>query len=134
MKRLLCAFVCTLVVVVTMCGCGNKPTGVGGGASGLFASPKAAVETFIAAGTARDLDRLSQCFADMAEAEFDGFRNKTASPEDVEDLAKFLAGATVTGETINEGENTAVVTVKTGTRDEQIRLTKTPAGWKIVAF
>ena len=133
MKKIYHAFVYILVVTVTMWGCASSG-GVGRASKGDFSSPRTAIDTFIAAGSARDVELLSQCFADNAAGEFDDLRNKTASQENLEELAEFVEGANITGVTITENQNTAVVKVEFRSRNEQIYMTRTAAGWKIVDF
>lgn len=99
-----------------------------------FATPKAAMETFCTAAAARDLESLSRCFADNAPREFDGLRQKTATPEELDELAGFMHGASVTDVRINESAATAVVDVKLSSRNEHISMRKTDTGWKIVDF
>ena len=104
------------------------------GVKGDFSTPASAVETFIAAGVARDLDLLSQVFSSDAPAEFDFLRNKTASNEELDGLAAFVEGAEITGVRISNDQTAAVVAVKFRSRDEEISLIKTVDGWKIVDF
>lgn len=98
-----------------------------------FSTPRAAVQTLIAGATSRNVDLLSKCFADNASDEFTTLRTKTAAQKDLDDLATLFQGATVTNERI-KGERKAIVSVKLGSRDEDIELTKTAAGWQVVDF
>jgi hypothetical protein len=99
-----------------------------------FSTPKAAIETFIAAAVARDLDMLSQCFADNAPGEFDGLRKKTAGKKELDQLAESFQGATVANVVIELNGTTANVEVRRRIRDERIQLIKTVKGWRIVDF
>lgn len=102
-------------------------------AQGDFSTPRAAVQTLIAGATSRNVDLLSKCFADGAPDEFAPLRSKTAAQKDLDDLATLFQGATVTNEQI-KGDRKAVVSVKLESRDEEIELTKTAAGWQVVEF
>lgn len=101
-------------------------------AKGDFSTPKAAVETFIAASASRDADLISQCFAAESPGEFRKLREKTASPKELDELAEFTQGAQV-GDAQEKGDS-ALVKVKFNKRDEEISMTKTSDGWKIVDF
>lgn len=102
-------------------------------AKGDFSTPKAAVETFIAASMSRDADLISQCFAAESPAEFRKLREKAATPKELDELAEFVEGAQV-GDVKFRGEDLARVSVKFNKRDEEITMTKTDDGWKIVDF
>jgi hypothetical protein len=101
---------------------------------GDFSTPQAAVQTFIAASAARDLDLLSRCFAEGAPREFDGLRKKTATPEELDQLVEFMQGARITDVRINDSAGTAVVDVKLTSRDEHMSMRKIDTGWKLVDF
>jgi hypothetical protein len=129
--------------MISLIGCGPRtdpgnPTPQQGNAAskdkGDFSTPKAAVETFIAAAAARDADLLSRCIADTAPREFAKLRDRTASKEDLDGLAKLMRGGVITGVTADDGKGTAVVEVKLETRNERIRLTRATDGWKVVDF
>ena len=99
---------------------------------GDFTSPKAAVYTFIAAGTNRDAEMLSQCFDAESPGEFRKYREKTASQKDLDGLADFVNGAQITD--VKESGDRAVVSVKFKARNEEISMKKSAAGWKILDF
>lgn len=99
---------------------------------GDFSTPKAAVETFIAASGARDADLISRCFAAESAGEFRKLREKTASPKELDELGEFTQGGQVLD--AKEKGDSALVSVKFNKRDEQIAMTKTADGWKIVDF
>ena len=132
-----------MILAVMLAGCTTKagtgaptaqPGGNGQPAKGDFSTPRAAVETFIAAAAARDADVLSQSIADSAAGEFARLREKTAGKEDLDGIAQLLQGGGVTDVKIDEPNGTAVVAVKLRSRDERIQLTKAGSGWKIVDF
>ncbi|WP_295436985.1 hypothetical protein [uncultured Thiodictyon sp.] len=102
-------------------------------AAGNFSTPRAAVQTLIAAATARNGELLSHCFADSAAEEFTSLRSQTASQKDLDDLATLFQGATVTDEQIKDDRH-ATVSVKLSARSEEIALTKTADGWQVVDF
>jgi hypothetical protein len=77
---------------------------------GDFSTPKAAVETFFAAGANRDADLISQCFAAESPGEFRKLREKTASEKELGELATFVQGAKVLD--VKEKGDTALVSVK----------------------
>lgn len=104
----------------------------GAKAKGDFSSPRAAVETFIAAGANRDADLLSQCFDADSPGEFRKLREKTASQKDLDELADFVRGAQVTD--VKEAGDRAVVSVKFTKRNEEISMKKSAGGWKILDF
>jgi hypothetical protein len=104
----------------------------GGNTKSDFSSPRAAVETFIAAGTNRDADLLSQCFDAGSPGEFRKFREKTASQKDLDNLAEFVRGAQITD--VKENGDAAVVSVKFKERNEEIKMNKSASGWKILDF
>ena len=112
----------------------NEGPATSGGANAKsdFSSPRAAVETFIAAGTNKDADLLSQCFDAESPGEFRKLREKTASQKDLDSLAEFVRGAQITD--VKENGYSAMVSVKFKQRDEQIKMKKSDAGWKIVDF
>ncbi|MDX1948364.1 MAG: hypothetical protein SFU86_23445 [Pirellulaceae bacterium] len=97
-----------------------------------FSTPKAAIQTFIAAALARDTDLLSTCFHSKAPAEFAPFVKKTASKKQLDGFAEFFQGAEITS-VEDQGER-AVVKVKLKTRDESISLGKAATGWKVIDF
>jgi hypothetical protein len=133
--------VCTMLVL-TLTGCATKTDTAnstpqqGGGQQGKgdFSTPKAAVETFIAAAAARDADLLSQSVADSAAGEFAKLRDKTAGQEDLDGIAQLMQGGEITDVQVDEPKGAAVVAVKLKSRDERIKLSKAAAGWKIVDF
>ena len=142
MKRILFLFLS--LSVAAMIGCNSKTESKSGdGADSAvsdaeptpwnFSTPTAAVETMIAAAVAKDVDTLAECFAADAAGEFDSLKKKTASDGMLLELAEFMSGGTVTGEKISADGTQAVVEAKLG-RDEQITVTKTDAGWKVVDF
>ncbi|MDX1946513.1 MAG: hypothetical protein SFU86_14020 [Pirellulaceae bacterium] len=97
-----------------------------------FSNPKIAMQTFIAAAQARDVDVLSTCFHEKAPAEFAPFVKKTASKKELDGFAEFLKGAEITG--VEEMGERAVVKVKLRSRDESISVGKTVGGWKVIDF
>ncbi|GEM_PF-2758797 len=99
---------------------------------GDFSTPKAAVETFIAAAENKDLDLLSKCFDVESPGEFRRYREKTATQKDLDSLANFAQGATV--KDVEERGNSAMVRVKFKQRDEEIEMKKSSDGWKILDF
>jgi Trypsin-like peptidase domain len=99
-----------------------------------FTTPEAAIETFLAAAAARDLDRLSQCFSDKAPGEWDGLRNKTAGKKELDQLADFVQGAIVGNANLSRDGVTAIVPVRFRARDETIKMINTVNGWRIVDF
>ena len=103
-----------------------------GKAKGDFSSPRAAVYTFIAAGTNRDAEVLSQCFDAESPGEFRKLREKTASQKELDDLAEFVKGAQITD--VKESGDRAVVSVTFKARNEEISMKKSAAGWKILDF
>lgn len=103
-----------------------------GKSKGDFSSPKAAVYTFIAAGTNRDAEMLSQCFDAESPGEFRKYREKTASQKDLDGLAEFVNGAQITD--AKESGDRAVVSVKFKARNEEISMKKSAGGWKILDF
>ena len=142
MKRILFLFLSLSVTVFF--GCYSHPESKSGdGADSAvsdaepapwdLSTPTAAVETMIAAAATKDVDTLAECFATDAAEEFDSLKTKTASDEMLLELAEFMSGGTVTGEKISADGTQAVVEAKLG-RDEQITVTKTDAGWKVVDF
>jgi hypothetical protein len=140
------AFVCLMLLLTLGCALrssnnsdaanrnNNESPGISGGrnAKSDFSSPRAAVETFIAAGTNKDADLLSQCFDAESPGEFRKLREKTASQKDLDSLAEFVRGAQITD--VKENGYSAMVSVKFKQRDEQIKMKKSDAGWKIVDF
>ena len=112
---------------------GESPATSGGSnVKSDFSSPRAAVETFIAAGTNRDADLLSQCFDAESPGEFRKLREKTASQKDLDGLADFVRGAQITD--VKENGDAALVSVKFKERNEEIKMKKSASGWKIVDF
>lgn len=101
-------------------------------AKGDFSTPKAAVETFIMAGTKRDADLLSRCFDASSAGEFRKYRDKTASQKEMDEMAEFVQDAQVT-DSKETGDN-AIVSVKFKKRNEEITMKKSADGWKIVDF
>ncbi len=107
----------------------SEPSG-----QGDFSTPQLAVETFLGAALARNLDLLSRCFAQDSEGEFAPLRNKTASPQELEGLAEFVRGAIITGVKLSANQNVATVQVKFRSRDEEIHMVRTETGWKVQGF
>ena len=97
-----------------------------------FSTPRAAVQTLITAATTKNVDLLSQCFAETASEEFKPFRTKSASADDLNEIAELFKGATVAAEETQGGS--ATVNVKLQTREEEIELSKSAEGWKVVDF
>ena len=110
----------------------SSGTSGGGNAKSDFSSPRAAVETFIAAGANRDADLLSQCFDADSPGEFRKLREKTASQKDLDELADFVKGAQITD--VKELGDKAIVSVAFKARHEQINMKKSASGWKILDF
>jgi hypothetical protein len=106
---------------------GNLPI-----AAGDFSTPKASIQTFISAAASKNVDLLSKCFADDAAEEFKAIRNKSANQKDLDDLAEMFKGATIEGEETSGTKST--VKVKLQTRAEEIELSKSANGWKILDF
>lgn len=106
---------------------GNLPI-----AAGDFSSPKASIQTFISAATTKNVDLLSKCFGDDAAEEFKALKNKTATQKDLDELAEMFNGAKVEGEETSGTKST--VSVKLQSRSEEIELSKTGDGWKILDF
>lgn len=139
-----CSFVCLLLI-----GCNSKLSNTSNtsnsssstpnsnnasrpGANGDFSTPKAAVETFISAGSNRDAALLSQCFHPDSPGEFRKLREKTSSARDLDELAGFVEGATV-GDVDEKGDK-AVVKVAFKKRNEEISMKKSEGDWKILDF
>lgn len=99
---------------------------------GDFSTPKAAVQTFITAGTNRDKELLSQCFHPDSAGEFRKLREKTSTPEELADLANFVGGGVV-GDAEERGDR-ALVKVAFKKRNEEISMKKLEGDWKIVDF
>lgn len=97
-----------------------------------FATPKAAVQTFIAAALVKDADTLSKCFATNCEAEFKPLQSKTAPQKDLDDLSAMFQNAVIQKD--ESSGNKASVSVKLQSRDEEIELVKLGDEWKIVGF
>jgi len=100
----------------------------------IFTTPEAAIETFLAAAATRDLERLSQCFADNAPREWDRLRNKTAGKQELDQLAEFVQGALVGDAKLSPDGITATVPVRFRARNEIIKMINTVNGWRIVDF
>jgi PBP1b-binding outer membrane lipoprotein LpoB len=97
-----------------------------------FTNAKTAVDTFVAAAQAKDLDVLSQCFDPDNPGEFQSLIDKSATENQLEKLASHFEGAKVKTVQANGDDASAKVSVKGGEEDIQIK--KTAAGWKIVNF
>lgn len=110
----------------------NSNNASGAKAKGDFSTPKAAVETFIKAGTNRDADLLSQCFHPDSPGEWRKYREKTLSAKQLDETATELRGAEVTD--VKETGETAVVKVTFKERKEEISMKKSGSGWKILDF
>lgn len=109
------------------------PSGASPGPAADFSSPRAAVQTLIAAAAARDAQLLSQCFAETAAKEFAPLRARTASVRELDDLAALFEGATVTEERAKVNR-TATVAVKLRSRNEEIELVRDGDRWQVVDF
>lgn len=99
---------------------------------GDFSTPKAAVETFIMAGTNRDANLLSQCFHPESPGEFRKLREKTSSAKDLDEMANFVRGARIVD--VKEKGDSAVVSVVFRERSEEISMKKSEGDWKILDF
>jgi hypothetical protein len=110
----------------------NNDNSSASNSSGDFSTPKAAVQTFIKAGSNRDKELLSQCFDSGGPGEFRRYREKTASQKDLDGLAEFVQGAEV-GEASESGDS-AMVKVKFKQRDEEIKMKRTDGKWRILDF
>lgn len=108
-----------------------------------FSSPDGVVQTFIDAGMNKDQEILSKCFSENSPGEWDKFRNKSLSGQELEELKEFVDGAKITG--LEKGKirlgrrrgsrkNQAVVLVKFKSRDEKIRVVRKDHRWYIVDF
>ncbi len=109
------------------------PSGVSPAPAADFASPRAAVQTLIAAAAARDAQLLSQCFAETAAKEFAPLRTRTASAKELDDLAALFEGAAVTEDRV-KANRTATVAVKLRSRNEEIELVRDGERWRVVDF
>lgn len=99
---------------------------------GDFSTPKAAVESFISAGTNRDANLLSQCFHPDSTGEFRSLREKTSSAKDLDELATFVRGAEIVD--VKETGDSAIVSVAFKERKEEISMKKSEGDWKILDF
>jgi hypothetical protein len=109
--------------------------GCGGGDAGSFGSPEDAVKSFISAANAKDAEALSKCFSSTCQGEFKKLLNKTASAEDLAELAEMFKGASV-GEAKTEG-NSSKVEVKLPEHprgSEKLDVVKEGDAWKIQGF
>ena len=99
-----------------------------------FSTPLLAVRTFLDACAAKNLNLLSQCFAEEGEEEFQAIREKTISREELDEFVSIFKGATITA--TKEKGNSASVGVKfAGDRgQETLVLVKENGQWKIVEF
>ena len=99
-----------------------------------FSTPSKAVETLIAAAEAGDAQAVSQCFAPNADDEFKKLYGNAATNEQFHEFAQFVGGASVVGQRIAINGSTALVSVTFKVRDQEVRLTSTEDGWKVVGF
>jgi hypothetical protein len=101
-----------------------------------FSTPLLAVKTFLDACAAKNLNLLSQCFAEEAEEEFQAIREKTISREDLDEFVGIFKGATITVAKEEFKGNSASVGVKfAGDRgQETLVLVKENGQWKILEF
>ncbi len=99
-----------------------------------FSTSLLAVKTFLDACAAKNLNLLSQCFAEQAEDEFQAIREKTVSREELDEFVSIFKGATIIA--TKEKGNSASVGVKfIGDRgQESLSLVKENGQWKIVEF
>jgi PBP1b-binding outer membrane lipoprotein LpoB len=97
-----------------------------------FTNAKTAVDTFVAAAQAKDLEALSQCFDPANPGEFQSLIDKTATENQLQKLASHFEGAKVMTVQANGDDATARVSIQGGEEDIQIK--KTASGWKIINF
>ena len=97
-----------------------------------FATPRAAVEAFVAACAAGDLKAVGACFSAKAPGEFKSLRDGSVPPGDFKQLCDLFKGAVI-GEAKTTGE-TAKVPVALTKRKESLTLVKESSGWKILDF
>jgi hypothetical protein len=99
-----------------------------------FSTPFLAMATFLDACAAKDLNLLSQCFAEQAEEEFQAIRDKKIGPEELDDFVGLFKGGNIAS--VKEKGSAASVDVKlTGPRDQEtFSLVKENGQWKIVEF
>lgn len=97
-----------------------------------FASPKSAIDTFVAAAQAQDQGVLSQCFDPENPGEYQTLIDKTASESQLTRLAVQFEEAKV-GVIRTDGD---LATVKIAGKNSsgEIHLKKTAAGWKVLDF
>lgn len=100
-----------------------------------FSTPRAAVETFIAASANRDVDLLSRCFDVNSAEEFSIFREKTVSREMLNDMATPARASEILSiSPERDRDDVVTVNVKFGERNLRMVVRKSDAGWKIVDF
>jgi hypothetical protein len=116
----LCSFLCLLVVLVA---CGSRQD---------LSTPEATVQTLIDASMAKDKDNLSACFSKNSAGEFKMIVNKTLTNKHLSELKELFTGAIITSSHI-EGQ-TAVVSLKLKSREENIALSKEGEHWLILDF
>lgn len=130
-------------VLMIVAGCGDKKESnqdsgpASNGSStvqdrGSFDSPTEAVQTFVKAAVAQDVDLLAKCVHANCSGEFKPLREKTTEPEMLDELAELFTGAEV-GDSEIDGDN-AVVQVKLTSREEELSMSKSDSGWQLVDF
>ncbi|MBL4847855.1 MAG: hypothetical protein JKY65_20255 [Planctomycetes bacterium] len=106
--------------------------GAEGASSAGFATPRAAVESFVAACAAGDLKAVGACFSAKAPGEFKTLRDGSVPPGDFKQLCDLFEGAVI-GEAKIRGER-AKVPVALKSRKESLSLVKEAQGWRILDF
>lgn len=101
------------------------------GGSG-FASPKAAVEAFVAACQKGDMKAVGACFSPAAPKEFQTLRDGTCPPKEFKKLCVMFE-ACIIGEA-SESEGAAKVEVDLGDRKESLTIVREKGRWLILDF
>jgi hypothetical protein len=121
--------------------------GPGGGAStkpANFNTPRGAVQAFLDALKARDLDRLTEATALHAEVEaseknrpiFSAILDGSLGADQLDDIANKLEGYTVSGQNLPKSTGRVKVTVSKNEKRvwtrRQVTVRREKAGWKVV--
>ena len=97
-----------------------------------LSTPSKAIESFFQSGQSQNAEQLSQCFSKNSAGEFKRIVNNQLEEKDLKELKELTTDGKVLEEKIDGSK--ALVKVKFGKRDEEIRMELVDGKWLILDF
>jgi hypothetical protein len=97
-----------------------------------LSTPSKAIESFISSSQEQNAEKLSECFSKNSAGEFKRIVNNQLEEKDLKELKELTTDGKVLEEKIDGSK--ALVKVKFGKRDEEIRMELVDGKWLILDF